>query len=33
MGQTTKYKFPYPESSDNADVPKDMKNLAESIEG
>lgn len=34
MGQTTlKYKLPYPESSDNADVPKDIKALAESVEG
>ncbi len=32
MASTTKYKLPYPERSDFADVPGDMKKLAEKIE-
>ena len=32
MGSTTKYNLPYPEQSDFADIPKDMKKLAEKIE-
>lgn len=32
MGQTSKYNIRYPEASDMADVPGDMKNMAEDIE-
>lgn len=32
MGETSKYKFPYPEETDKADVPTHLKLLAESIE-
>lgn len=32
MASTTKYKLPYPERSDFADVPEDMKELAEKVE-
>lgn len=32
MGNTTKYLFPYPEDSDEANVPEDIKGLAEAVE-
>lgn len=32
MGQTSKYNIRYPEAGDMADVPADMKNMAEDIE-
>lgn len=32
MGNTTKYLLPYPEDSDDANVPEDIKNLAEAVE-
>lgn len=32
MGQTSKYKIPYPDADDIADVPGDLKTIAERIE-
>lgn len=32
MGQTSKYNLPYPEPTDQADIPKDFKALVEKIE-
>lgn len=32
MGQTSKYKIPYPDADDIADVPGDLKTIAEKIE-
>ena len=32
MGRTAKYNLPYPESTDKANVPQDLKNLAEQTE-
>lgn len=32
MGQTSKYNLPYPEPTDQADIPKDLKALVEKIE-
>ena len=32
MGQTSRYGFRYPEASDDANVPQDMKKLAEDVE-
>lgn len=32
MGKTAKYNLPYPESTDKANVPQDLKNLAEQTE-
>lgn len=33
MGATPKYTLPYPEPADPADVPTDMRELAEAVEG
>lgn len=33
MGQTAKFNLPYPELTDTPDVPRDMKALADAVEG